>query len=682
MFKGICRFDEFELDQSAYQLRRDGRSLKLERIPLDLLFLLVDQRGQLVTREEILERIWGKGVFFDVDNAINSAVRKLRRALGDNPDAPRFVVTVPSKGYRFIADVCEECQVAANPPSSTQPAAAAPKKSDEPQIRPADSFATESAEGERKTVTVLLVDFKGSTGLVEDLDPEEARAIVDPALKLMIEAVHHYDGHVTRSTDDGIFAMFGAPIAHEDHPQRALSAALRMQAELKRYAEKLRAEKGVKMQVRAGAHTGEVVVREIRTGEKYTEYGPIGQSTSVAAHLQMMAAPGSIAITESMRKLIEGSFTLKSLGSARINGVSEALEIYEVTGPGPLRTRFQRAAARGYTKFVGRQREMETLKHAAELAQAGRGQIVATVAEPGLGKSRLFFEFKAKSQSGWMVLEAFSVSHGKASAYLPVLDLLHNYFKIASDDDARARREKVARKITILDRALEDTLPVIFALLEVSDDDAALAHLSPDVRRRRTLDAVKRLLMRESLNQPLLVVFEDLHWLDEGSRALLNLLAQSIGTARVLMLVNYRPEYSHRWGNKTYYTQLRLDPLGTASADEMLSALLGDGRDLAALKRVIIEKTDGNPLFMEEIVQALFEQQALIRNGAVKLAKSMSSIQIPATVQAVLASRIDRLPADEKDLLNTLAVIGKEFTLGLVRQIVGKSDDELSRMLT
>jgi class 3 adenylate cyclase len=292
-------------------------------------------------------------------------------------------------------------------------------------------------------VTALFADIKGSMDLIEDLDPEEARAIVDPALELMIEAVNHYDGYVAQSTGDGIFALFGASVAYEDHPQRALLAALRMQAGVKRYAEKLRAEKGVNLQVRVGANTGEVVVREIRTGEKHSEYVPIGHSTGIAARLQALAVPGSIAISESVRKLVEGYFALKPLGPARIKGVSEPLEIYEVTGLGQLRTRLQRGAARGYTKFVGRQREMEALSHAAEQAKSGHGQIVGAMAEPGVGKSRLFFEFKAKNQSGWMVLEAFSVSHGKASAYLPVLDLLHTYFKITSDDDARTRRRKL-----------------------------------------------------------------------------------------------------------------------------------------------------------------------------------------------------------------------------------------------
>ena len=327
--------------------------------------------------------------------------------------------------------------------------------------------------------------------------------------------------------------------------------------------------------------------------------------------MQTVAATGTIAVTEDTRKLCEGYFTFRSLGPTRVKGVSEAVNVHEVTGLGPLRTRLQASARRGLSKFVGREAELAQMKRALELAKSGHGQIVAAVGEAGVGKSRLFFEFQAIGQPGCLVLETLSVSHGKASAYLPLIDLLKNYFAITPDDDARRRREKIAGKILILDRALEDTLPYIFTLLEVAESDDQLARMDPEIRRRRTLDAIKRLLLRESLNQPLIVIFEDLHWLDEGSRALLNLLADSIGTARVLMLVNYRPEFTHNWGNKTYYTQLRLDPLGAESGEEMLKALLDDGRELAPLKRLIIEKTEGNPFFMEEIVQALFEQGAL-----------------------------------------------------------------------
>ena len=307
-------------------------------------------------------------------------------------------------------------------------------------------------EGERKTVTALFADIKGSTEIMEDLDPEEARAIVDPALALMIEAVHRYGGYIVQSTGDGIFAMFGAPIAHEDHPQRALFSAIRMQEDVKRFAAKLRAEKGVNLQVRVGVNTGEVVVRSIKTDEAHTEYTPIGHSTSLASRLQTLASPGSIAISETVARLVQGYFALKSLGPALIKGVSDPVNVYEVTGLGPLRTRLQRAAGRGLTKFVGRAREIDAITAAAEQAKAGHGQIVAAIAEAGVGKSRLFFEFKARASADWMVLEALSVSHGKASAYMPVIELLSSYFKINDEDDDRSRREKVAGRLAILDR--------------------------------------------------------------------------------------------------------------------------------------------------------------------------------------------------------------------------------------
>ncbi len=557
---------------------------------------------------------------------------------------------------------------------------ASPKQANESAIRVIEP-AAENIEGERKTVTALFADIKGSTELEQELDPEEARAIIDPALKLMIEAVRRYDGYVVQSTGDGIFALFGAPIAHEDHPQRALYAALRIHDENRRYADKLRADGRSPLQIRIGADTGEVVVRTIETGGK-TEYTPIGHAANLASRMQSLANPGSTVISESTRKLCEGYFTIRPLGPTKVRGVSEPVDVYEVTGLGPLRTRLQRSAGRGLTKFVGREREMEALSHAAEQAKAGHGQLVAAVAEAGAGKSRLFFEFKAKNQFGCMVLEAISVSHGKASAFLPVLDLLHGYFKIIGGDDARARREKIGGKVLMLDRAQEDTLPYLFALLGIVEGDDPLAQMDAQVRKRRTLDAIKRILLRESLNQPLMVIFEDLHWIDEETQALLNLLADAIANAKILLLVNYRPEYSHQWNSKTIYTQLRLDPLGKESADEMLAALLGDGEGMAQLKRVIIERTEGNPFFMEETVQVLLDEGSLVRDGSMtRLSRPLGDLKIPPTVQGILAARIDRLSAESKDLLQALAVIGREFSLSLIRAVVPKSDDELSRML-
>jgi len=576
------------------------------------------------------------------------------------------------------ADFCGECGAALAVSSASH---TSPPKDSQPAVKVAAASSSEALEGERKTVTALFADIKGSTELEQDLDPEEARAIIDPALKLMIDAARRYDGYVVQSTGDGIFALFGAPVANEDHPQSALYAALRMQEELRRYSAKVVADGGTPIQCRIGINTGEVVVRSIQTGEGHVEYTPIGHTTNLASRMQTAAPVGSIAVTEATRKLCEGYFILKPLGATKVKGVSEIVNVYEVTGLGLVRTRLQRSAGRGYTKFVGRSREMDAMRAAAEQAKAGHGQIVATIAEPGVGKTRVLFEFKAVSQSGWMVLEAFSVSHGKASAFLPVIDLLHGYFRITSDDDVRARREKIAGKIAILDRALGDTIPYLFALLGVVESDDPLAQMDAQVRKRRTLDAIKRILIRESLNQPLIVIFEDLHWIDDETQALLNLLADSIGTAKILLLVNYRPEYSHGWGSKTYYTQLRLDPLGKESAAAMLQSLLGDSTELGPLKRLIIEKTEGNPFFMEETVEALLDDGALVRNGSIKLVKPLAELKIPPTVQAILASRIDRLSPDEKDLLQTLAVIGREFAFGLVQRVVAKSEDDLDRML-
>jgi class 3 adenylate cyclase/predicted ATPase len=559
----------------------------------------------------------------------------------------------------------------------------------EPAARAAPSLierpATDAAalpEGERKTVTALFADIKGSMDLMEDIDPEQARALIDPALRIMIDTVHRYDGYIVQSTGDGVFALFGAPVAHEDHPHRALLAALKMQDDMRRYSARLRESGDSPIEVRIGVNTGEAVVRSIKTGAMHTEYTPIGHATSLAARMQALAPTGSIAITENTRRLVEGYFELKALGPTRVKGLTELINVYEVTGVGPLRTRLQASARRGFSKFVGREAEIAQLEHALELARTGHGQIVAAVGEAGVGKSRLFHEFTTIAHSGCVILETFSVSHGKASAYLPLIELLKNYFEITSDDDERKRREKIGGKVLMLDRLLEDTQPYLFALLGVLEGVDALGEMDAQIRRRRSLDAVKRLLLRESINQPLIVVFEDLHWVDAETQAFLNLFVESISTARILLMVNYRPEYRHEWSAKSYYAQLRLDPLRSASAESLLGDLIGDDAQLAELKRIVIARTEGNPFFMEETVQSMFENGVLVRNGKVSLAQPLNAIRIPPSVKGILAARIDRLSTSNKDLLQTLSIIGKEFPLGLVRKVLGKSEEELAPMMS
>jgi len=479
----------------------------------------------------------------------------------ENPEGAKFCIECATPINRqcpqcsfdnpATAKFCSQCATPLRAAAICQPLRAEAPNSSGIRVR-LDSAAPEALEGERKTVTALFADIKGSTELEQDLDPEEARAIIDPALKLMIDAAHRYDGYIVQSTGDGIFALFGAPVAHEDHPQRALYSALRMQEDLRRYCAQLVADGGSPLQCRVGINTGEVVVRSIATGGGQTEYTPIGHTTNLASRMQAVAPVGSVAVAEPTRKLCEGYFVLKPLGPTKVKGVTERVNVYEVTGLGPLRTRLQRSAGRGLTRFVGREREIAALKHAAEQARSGHGQILAAMAEAGTGKSRLFHEFKAVSQSGCMVLETLSVSHGKASAYLPIIDLLHGYFKIADEDDQRARRAKVTGNVLTLDRTLDDALPYLFALLGLVEGDDPLAQMDGQIKKRRMLDAIKRILLRESMNQPLMVIFEDLHWIDEQTQEFLNLLADSIGTAKVLLLVNYRPEYTHSWSNKTY----------------------------------------------------------------------------------------------------------------------------------
>ncbi len=554
-------------------------------------------------------------------------------------------------------------------------------------------------DGERKTITALFADLKGSTALIEGLDPEEARAIIDPALQLMMEAVHRYEGYVAQALGDGIFALFGAPLAHEDHPQRALYAALRMQEEMRRYSDRLRLSGGAPLYMRVGLNTGEVVVRSIRKDDLHTDYVPVGHSTNLASRMEGLAMPGSIVVSEHTYKLIEGYFECKALGAAQIKGISEPVHIYEVLGVGPLRTRLQVAARRGLVRFVGRQSEMEQMRHALELAKAGHGQIVGIMGEPGVGKSRLCYEFKVLSQHGCLVLETFSVSHGKAYPYLPLIDLLKNYFQLTPHDDERQRREKITGRVLTLDRSLEDILPYLFFLLGLTEPASPLQQMDPQVRRRRIFEAIKRLLVRESLNQLLLVIFEDLHWLDAETQAFLLQFTESVPTARILLLVNYRPEYQQSWGGKTYHTQVRLDPLGPEQARELLTALLGDEAVLRPITQVILAKTEGNPFFIEEIVQELFEQGVLVRDpkgGALlrpgfstdytptvgRASPAPTDLHIPTTVQGVLVARIDRLPPEEKVLLQTLAVIGKEFSLSPLKKVVDQTEEELLRLLS
>ena len=586
------------------------------------------------------------------------------------------------------AKFCLECGQAVRAPADGQPGVTAPAAYTPAHLAEKILHAKTALEGERKQVTVLFADLKGSMELLADRDPEEARQILDPVLEHMMAAVHRFEGTVNQVMGDGIMALFGAPIAHEDHAVRACYAALTMQEALRRYAEQVRRRHGIEVQIRVGLNSGEVVVRAIGN-DLHMDYSAVGQTTHLAARMEQLATPGTIRLTATTLWLVEGFVRVQPLGPVPVKGLTEPVEVFELVGASTIRRRLQAAAARGLTRFVGRDTELAALTQALAHAEAGHGQVVALVGEAGVGKSRLVYEFvHAHHTQGWRVLESASVSYGKATPYYPVIDLLKRYAHVEDGDDARTVRARVTGQVLTLDEALQDTVPALLALLEVLPDDHAFLRLDPPQRRQRTLEALQRVLLRESQVQPLLLVFEDLHWIDSETQALLDSLVDSLPTSRVLLLVNYRPEYQHRWGSKTYYTQLRLDPLPPASAGEVLDALLGAGvgaqhaAPLQALKQLLIARTEGNPFFLEESVRTLVETGVLLgKPGAYHLAQALPTIQVPATVQAVLAARIDRLPAEEKRLLQTAAVIGTEVPLPLLQAITELPEADLYRGL-
>jgi class 3 adenylate cyclase/tetratricopeptide (TPR) repeat protein len=535
-----------------------------------------------------------------------------------------------------------------------------------------------AVEGERKQVTVLFADMKGSMELLADRDPEEARKLLDPVIEHMMEAVHRYEGTVSNLMGDGIMALFGAPLAHEDHAVRACYAALRMQESVNRYAEEVRRTEGVPIQIRVGLNSGEVVVGAIGNDLKM-DYTAVGQTVHLASRMEQMATPGTIMMTPDALRLAEGYVQVKSLGPVSVKGLTEPVEVYEVTGVGAARSRLQAAAARGLTRFVGRDAETEQLRKALEQAGAGHGQVVAVVGEPGVGKSRLFHEFTHSHRTqGWLIVESGSVSYGKATPYLPLIDLLKAYFKIHDRDNQREIREKVTGKLLTLDETLSPTLPVFLALLDLPVDDPQWRGLDPLQKRQRTLDACKRLMFRESQAQPLLLMFEDLHWLDSESQIVLDSLVESLPAARLLLLVNYRPEYQHSWASKTFYSQIRLDPLLPENSEALLQSLVGGDSSFHPLKQLLITRTEGNPFFLEESVRTLVETRVLEgERGNYRLAKSIDSIQVPVTVQAVLAARIDRLPAEEKHLVQAASVIGENILFTLLLAVAGLPEEDL-----
>jgi class 3 adenylate cyclase/tetratricopeptide (TPR) repeat protein len=537
-------------------------------------------------------------------------------------------------------------------------------------------------EGERKQVTVLFADVKGSMDLSEQVDPEEWHKIMDRFFAILSEGVHRFEGTINQYTGDGVMALFGAPIAHEDHAQRACYAALHLQQELRRYADEQRLEHGLGFSVRMGLNSGEVVVGKIGDDLRM-DYTAQGHTVGLAARMEQMAEPGKALLTGHTAKLVTGYFQLRDLGESRIKGLSAPLHVFELEGGGRVRTRLDVSHARGFAKFVGRQTEMAALEAALERAIAGNAQVVGVVAEAGTGKSRLCYEFAERCRGREIpVYGAHGVAHGKGLPLLPVLEFFRNYFGITEHDTARAARDKIAGRMVLLDETLAEGLPLMFDFLGVPDPARPSPPLGPEARQQQLLDLIRRLSRARSAREPAVLLFEDLHWFDRASEEFVEQTVAISPGNRTLVLLNFRPEYHASWMQRSYYQQLPLLPLGAEAIRELLTDLLGADPSLGHLSDLIQGRAGGNPFFIEEIVQSLIETGMVAGNrGSCRLVTPVEEVGLPATVQSVLAARIDRLPEREKQVLQTASVIGKEFSEPILRRVAALGNGDLPAAL-
>jgi class 3 adenylate cyclase/tetratricopeptide (TPR) repeat protein len=588
---------------------------------------------------------------------------------------------------KFAGDmsICERCAASSEQPPRLALAisareaipCAAPRLT--AQIGSHVSANNKAEPGERKEVSVLFADIKGSMELIAERDPEEAQSILDPALALMIDAVHRYDGTVCQVMGDGIMALFGAPLAQEDHAVRACHAALHLQRMIEDYATDLRGRLGVDVQVRVGLNSGEVVVRGIVTDVRH-EYSAVGQTAHLAARMEQLARPGTILMTQSTATAVDGLFESRPLGPVPVKGLTEPMHVFELLSARHIPTPSDIAAAKpgGLSSFVGRDAEMSQIAKALDRVAEGRGQVIALVGDPGIGKSRLAYEvIRSCTPGGWMAFEGRALSYGIRTAFLPVASVLRAFFDIQDTDNIGNVRDKIVQGLAFLGDENADMHSAILWLLDIQQQDsegAAWIELDPAVRRQRTIDAIKRLMLELSKLYPLILLIEDLHWIDVESQAVINALVEVLPYARILLMVTYRPEYEHSWDEKEFYSLIRVDPLPPSTMEVFALDLLGRHPTLLAIKQKLIEHTEGNPFFLEESVRSLAEAGVLEgHGGAYRLSAPVHQLSIPSSVKSVLAARIDRLSREDKSLLQAASVVGKDVLVEVLALVIDKS---------
>ncbi len=584
-----------------------------------------------------------------------------------DPRCPACESVVPAE-----SKFCGTCGTAVSAPEAYAPAL------------PSGHLLTSRAavEGERKHVTVLFADIRSSLEMLADRDPEESRAVLDPVLLCMMDAVHRYEGTVNQVLGDGIMALFGAPLAYEDHAVRACHAALDMHDAVALVASKLLETLKVEVSIRVGLNSGEVVVRSIGSDLRM-DYTAVGQTTHLAGRMEQLARPGSTLMTRATSRLVEGHMDVRPLGLLPVKGLAEPMDLYELAGRREAHGLLRPPHAQLLTRFVGREIEIAELRRAAGRAISGHGQVVAIVGEPGVGKSRLVHEFtRASLGPGWRLLEAAAVSYARSTPYLPVIRLLRRCFGLEGSLRPDQIQQAVMRQLAVVDSSGELPAAPLSALLGGEPRDEKWEALDPAPRRQQTLDAISHFLLLLSRMEPLCLVLEDLHWIDAETHSLLDRLIDRVVGARVVVIVSYRPEFDHRWAHRSYYAQLPLDPLPQAMAEELLDELLGPGPDLRSLKASLIDRTEGNPFFLEECVRHLVETGGLTgERGAYKPSRARLSLPLPDTVQALLAARMDRLTTGDKRVLQCAAVVGKEVSIRLLEPVTNLSGQDIRQSL-
>jgi len=535
-------------------------------------------------------------------------------------------------------------------------------------------------EGERKQVTVMFCDMEGFTPLSELLGIEEAYSIMDQVYEILIHKVHDYDGTVNEMTGDGIMALFGAPIALEDAPQRAIRSSLAIHREMTKFSDKLKQERKdiLPIKMRIGIHTGPVVVGTVGNDLR-VEFKAVGDTVNLASRMEGLADPETTYIAEDTFKLTEGLFRFEALGEKDVKGKKDPIKVYRVIAPSTSRTRFDVSAERGLTPFVGRVRELEFLLDGFERAKGGRGQAISIVSEAGIGKSRLLYEFrKAVASADVMFLEGRCLSYSSGVAYHPVIDILKANFDIRQGDGDSEIREKVKRGLKIIGLDEASSLPYLLELFSVKDSGIDKIPMSPEAKKDRNMEVFKLITLKGSEIRPVIAAYEDLHWSDKSSEEVLKYVLEDIPGARVLMIFTYRPEFVHTWGGKSYHNQINLNRLSNRESLSMVTDLLNTESIDIDLEELILEKTEGVPFFVEEFIRSLNDLKLIEKkNNKCRLAKDIQDVTIPSTIHDVIMARVDSLPEGAKEVLQTGSTIEREFTYDLIKRVKELPEQEL-----